>query len=389
MASYREKFEEEMGVIKNTAIGEIDSFNSKSTELLKNYTEKLSIIENKFSKLENYEISCKDIYNKMLQANEQTKILSDEIKKTRDEILIDPSDEEFSIFNDIKDSQEKITSIYDKVINYNRELFGYKKKSQSPITQQEFSSIQSPDEKEVKDGKFFKISYTNVPGKKDKIEELIDAYKDFIKKDEQDIINRERDTDQKIKALLKKIEDLLPGATAAGLSESYSKAQKSARNATVVWLLCFVISIFASSYIGWLMFDKKIIVFSSDITLIGSIIQILRVLCFEFPFIWLAWTANINISQYMRLTEEYRHKWAMMRIFDGMRTIINENDSEESENSKVQFYNSLLFSFSENPSKSLDKRYEAEGPFTAVTNTLTSIIQKKDKSKTESANENE
>ncbi|MBD5418408.1 MAG: hypothetical protein HDR50_12390 [Desulfovibrio sp.] len=383
MASYREKFEEEMGVIKSTALNEINTFNDRCTELLENYTEKLSTIENEFAKLSKYEATCQDLYKKISQVNEQTNALLDEIKKTRDEIFVDPSDEEFSILNDIKDSQEKITSIYDKVINYNKELFGYRKKTQTPITQQQFASIEAPEEKETKDGKFFKVSYTDVPGVKEKIEELISAYKAFIKTDEQNVNNRERDTEQKINSLLKKIEDLLPGATAAGLSESYSKAEKSARNATKLWIIYFIISIFCSSYMGWLMFDNGIIKFNDDVTFTSAIIQMLRVLCFEFPFIWFAWIANIKISQYMRLTEEYRHKWAMMRIFDGMKTIINENDSEDAIKTKAQFYHSLLISFAENPSKSLDKKYEVEGPFSTVSNALNNILPQKNKNNKE------
>lgn len=387
MPSYKEKFEEEMGVLKNTATEEINKFNSEGNKLVKIYTEKLTTIEKQFTNLSNYENSCKEILNKITQSNNETKIILDEIKKTRDAIFLDPSDDEYSIFNDIKDSQNKITTIYDKVTNYNKLLFGYRKKNQTPITQQQFNAIQSPEDKEAKDGKFFKISYTDVPGEKDKIEELISSYREFIKTDEQNINNRERDTDAKINSLIKKIEDLLPGATAAGLSESYSKAEKGARNASFLWALCFIISIVASSYVGWLMFDRGIIVFNSDVTLIGATIQLLRVLCFEFPFIWLAWTANIKISQYMRLTEEYRHKWAMMRIFDGMRAIINENDSGEAENTKNQFYQSLLTSFSDNPSKSLDQKCEADGPFTTVTNTVSKLIPSKNKSESESTNQ--
>lgn len=370
-----------MGAIKNIAIDELHNFKSQASDLLKDYSDKFESIDNRFSKLSNYEKVCQEIYDKTVQLKETIDRFSTDIKQTRDEILVDPSDKEYSILNYIKASQEKITDIFDKVTNYHKELFGYRKKVRTPISEQQYNAIKSPNEKELKDGKYFQISYTDVPGEKDEINELITQYNAFLKKDEDSVKERENKVDERVSILLKKIEGLLPGATAAGLSESYYKAQNSARQATWLWIACFIFSIGISGYIGWLMFDKGILVFNSEMTLFGSIIQILRVLCFEFPFIWLAWTANIKISQYMRLTEEYRHKWAMMRIFDGMRSIINENDSKEAETSKDQFYNYLLISFSENPSKSLDKKYKVDGPFSVVTDTMNKILTKKSKAK--------
>lgn len=370
MSVYGEKFEKEMGALKNTATEEINKFRTDGAELLKIYTEKLAEIENKFTNLSNYEAKSKETLDKILQANQETKALLDEIKKIKNDILVDPSDNEYSIFNGIKASQNKITEIYNEVTNYNKLLFGYIKKNITPITQQEYNKIQSPEDKETKDGKFFKITYETVQGEKGKVDELLSSYKQFMETDEQNIVTREHETKQKIDILLKKIEDLLPGATAAGLSESYSKAEKSAKRGILLWIVCFVVSICASLAVGWWLFDKGIIIFNAETSLIGSIIQVLRVACFEFPLIWLAWTANIKISQYIRLTEEYRHKWTMMRIFDGMRAILNENDGDNATNNKEAFYHALLTSFAENPSKSLDKKYEVESPLNTFTKFL-------------------
>lgn len=372
MSIYKQRFEAEMSSLRTRAIEEIDRFTSESSELLKAYRDELSIVKNEFEKLSGYEKNCKEKSDAVSQIQQNITILFDEIKKARNEIYVDPSDDEYSLLNDIIDSQDKINKIYEKVVNYNKELFGYKKKILTLINLQQYNSIKSPEEKEEVEGKYYQISYDHIPGEKDKLDQLISTYKQFLQEDEQNIKIREQHNEEKIKALLSKIENLLPGATAAGLSSSYNDAENSANWGIWLWILCFVSSISASLFVGWWLFDKGIIAFDAKTSFTGAIIQFMRVFCFEFPLVWLAWTANIKISQYIRLTEEYRHKWTMMRIFDAMRTILNENDSDNAMNTKDGFYNSLLLSFSENPSKCLDKKYDAESPL----NTLMKFIRR-------------
>lgn len=195
---------------------------------------------------------------------------------------------------------------------------------------------------------------------------MIIAYKSFLKEDEGKVQAREEKANKEIDNLLQRIESLLPGATATGLSESYDKAEKGALHSTWLWIGCFILSIISLCGVGWFMFYKGLIVIDSNMTFSGTIIQLLRILCFEFPFIWLAWASNIKISQYTRLTEEYRHKWATMRIFDGMRSVLKENDSEHALETTDNFYQTLLYSFSENPSGTLDKKYDPDGPFSML-----------------------
>lgn len=358
--------EEVIANFKSQASKELMSLNTEYENELADHKKKLVEIEKKFLDLSNYNEKCQKILQNIEQLKLSAQANLEEIKKVHIEIFDDPSPEEYSIFNDIKDSLKQITAIYDKVTELNKSIFGYKKKIPTLISQQEFNKIKNPEEKEEVDGKFYSITYEAIPGEKDKLSVLMNEYKSFLKNDRENVAAREQKINDEVNALLQRIENLLPGATAAGLSESYNKAEKGALHSTWLWIACFILSIFSICGVGWFMFYKGLIIIDPNMTFFGAIIQLFRILCFEFPFIWLAWASNIKISQYTRLTEEYRHKWTMMRIFDGMRSVLKENDSEQALETIDNFYRTLLLSFSENPSGTLDKKYDPDGPFSML-----------------------
>lgn len=360
------KLEDILAQFKAQSSEELKNFRTNFEKELSAYKLKLTEIEKKFASLSSYEEQCKAVLDSVKQLKVSAQSGLDEIKKVRAEILDDPSPEEYSIFNDIKDSQSRINNIFDKVNELNREIFGYRKKIPTEITPQEYAAIKEPENKEIRDHKHYRLSYESIPGVKDKLNSFINEYKTFLKEDEDNVKVRDEKANEEINSLLQRIENLLPGATAAGLSASYDKAEKSARTSTWLWALCFIASIASLCAVGWAMYNKGLIIIDSNMTFFGAMIQLLRILCFEFPFIWLAWASNIKISQYTRLTEEYRHKWAMMRIFDGMRSVLKENDSEQAVETRDNFYRTLLQLFSENPSTTLDKKYDPDGPFSAL-----------------------
>ena len=54
----------------------------------------------------------------------------------------------------------------------------------------------------------------------------------------------------------------------------------------------------------------------------------------------------------MILIEEYRHKWATMRVYDGMNSAVkNMNVTEEEDNREVQLFDQLLNTVGRNPAE--------------------------------------
>ena len=163
------------------------------------------------------------------------------------------------------------------------------------------------------------------------------------------------DASNKYKELITKIENLLPGATAAGLSEAYEKAISEQKENLRKWTNIFYISLsgMVMTFLALALLDLWS--FSVKDSLVDTIIKVIRLATFESPVLWLAIVSSKKINQFTMLIEEYRHKWATMRVYDGMRKAVRDIDKEGAENSpEAQLFIELLKTVQKNPTISLD-----------------------------------
>ena len=142
-----------------------------------------------------------------------------------------------------------------------------------------------------------------------------------------------------------KIEGLLPGATSAGLASSYQDAQKEKK--TWLYWIGFVVSLLVliSAYFYSFVYNSPPI----DLSTIAIRATI------GFPLIWIAWFCQRSISQMTRISEEYRHKEKMMRIYDGFSKQIEQStDTEEGKTKKMDLISVTINAIEKNPAEKLD-----------------------------------
>ncbi len=118
-------------------------------------------------------------------------------------------------------------------------------------------------------------------------------------------IKEQHDTETKIisekqqqyQELFKKIEDLLPGATSAGLAGSYHKAhtEKKTKGYWFGFITSLVILMFG--YFGFFFIFPEI-----------TWMNIVTRTIVGLPLVWIAWYCQKSISQTNRIKEEYHHK---------------------------------------------------------------------------------
>lgn len=341
---------------------------NQQEELLKDlsnqYKESLKDAKDNLTEIKEIEETATQEKDKLLKVSEDLENTIDDVKKIHD---------------DIKDSHNTITRVYEQIVELNTYVFGEEKDVLSPVAQVEFTAL--PDEDRVqKDGKYYKKIRQKVTGKKEQIETFFKSISDLKKKEEQKIEERDKKIDEEIGKLYARIENLLPGATAAGLTTAYEEAKKSTQISIYIWQACFIVSlIFILAIISLLLYNG-VISFSGDLSFEKTIVQILKLFGCEFPCIWFAWASNIKIAQYTRLLEEYRHKWAMTRTFDGMQKAIAQAENISAEH-RDNFYRSMLEAFADNPSKIFDKKYDPDGPFSLVQKPLDCMMQASSKRK--------
>ena len=153
--------------------------------------------------------------------------------------------------------------------------------------------------------------------------------------------NSEIDFDE----LKAKIEGLLPGATSAGLASSYQDAQKEKK--TWHYGIGFVVSLLVLMGAYFYSF-----VYNSPPTDLSTIF--IRV-TIGFPLIWIAWFCQRSLSQMTRVSEEYRHKEKMMRIYDGFSKQIGQSmDAEEGKTKKIDLISVTINAIEKNPAERLD-----------------------------------
>lgn len=153
------------------------------------------------------------------------------------------------------------------------------------------------------------------------------------------------DSEKQFDELKAKIEGLLPGATSAGLASSYQDAQKEKK----IWhyWIGFVVSLLLlmSAYFYSFVYNSPPTDFST-IFIRATI---------GFPLIWIAWFCQRSLSQMRRISEEYRHKEKMMRIYDGFSKQIEQStDAEERKTKKLDLISVTINAIEKNPAERLD-----------------------------------
>lgn len=149
---------------------------------------------------------------------------------------------------------------------------------------------------------------------------------DLIKR----LVDFEKDQKSKYLALNTQIEELLPGATSAGLGAAYEKLEQSFTPQITTYTNIFfgtVAGIFFSSFI--LTIDTlKFWPFELTLYKFADLPEMLKYFAFRlpiiFPLVWLAIFASRRRGQYERLQQEYAHKKALAQSYYSYKNQIED-----------------------------------------------------------------
>ena len=164
--------------------------------------------------------------------------------------------------------------------------------------------------------------------------------------------------------LFRKIESLLPEATAVGISKAFADEKTShLRSMWTNQILSYLI-------IGVIFIVALIFYITSDFNIFSDGIidykkfftSFVRLLAMELPLCWLATLAAKKAHQHQRIYEEYAHKYTSAMTFVGMskETKINPNlyGSDSIKMLNEGFRDAVFM----NPSSTLDKKVDTENP---------------------------
>ncbi|EGQ9150577.1 hypothetical protein MW374_003959 [Vibrio parahaemolyticus] len=177
----------------------------------------------------------------------------------------------------------------------------------------------------------------------------------------------EKSENQK-KAILDKINSLLPDALTAGLSGAYfdkikvEKVQldkhENTFNRAILWLICCSSVPVIFTMVRVLFLDEAFAAVLKDAPLLYSMM-----LPVYAPILWVAYTSNKSYKLSKRLIEEYTHKEVSSRTFEGLSNQISnigEDDINNELRTKLLF--NLLQVNSENPGKLISDYNKSDHP---------------------------
>lgn len=173
----------------------------------------------------------------------------------------------------------------------------------------------------------------------------------------------------KAEELKQTIEDLLPGATSAGLASAFKDRKESFKIPKILWGSVFVLSVialFLVAYIDPVSFEKTTLNF--EIIFQNIFIK----LPFVVPIVWLAIYAGRRHSQALRLEEDYAHKEVLSKSFEGYKNQLIEIEvSSDKKQSTLNLIDRTLEALSLHPGRIYQGKHEDITPLNSVASALT------------------
>ncbi len=346
----------------------ISSLENKITDILNELTGKVNFINAKHEIMEEQLFEVEAAYNSVSDSNEKW---AEEIKTLDDN------------YTNSKEWLTQAKTKFDELQQIAVSCEGNLKKinnllSQSSDKKQEISDIYDEifgyevhDEEQDKD--------KHESGLKDELDTAYDKLenqlKDFSKKVDDFRLKKETDYDQFLlrkqeehDALQKRIKELLPGALTAGLSHAYAQQCEEERDerrdslTAFYWAIGIMTSFAIIPVILGLIFRYNLGKTWEDI--VGYLPQIACVMFpLYLPMFWVAFSSSRKANLSKRLIEEYAHKVALSKTFQGLEEQISSlGNTETAMELKVKLLYNLVSVSAENPGKLIPNYHKADNP---------------------------
>lgn len=328
-------------------------------------------VKNEFSEIKLIQESANKIKTELKNELDEFKALRTKIEEYRDlifskdgvkeniENLLNSSQSKLSQIEELHNSiyeqdglQQEIDEFYSNISDKNKEI--NELKEDSSATLQELSNF-----------------YDKIFGKDDENGKKVGGLKQEIDQRRSDLDDFKQKQQERYNELNKQIENLLPGATSAGLSSAYSE-MRNKFGKTAKWYGCgFYLSlcILLGTVVG-----IKDVMLVRDIPLDKGIWISLLVLLGNFfvkmpfiiPALWLVIFISRRRSEVERLSQEYAHKEVLAKSYDSYKQQIEKLPKEDQEKLLPVLMEGMIRAISLNPAETLDQKHQSDSPISEI-----------------------
>lgn len=261
-----------------------------------------------------------------------------------------------SQFEDFSEKHKQSTKNYEDISKFYSLLFGYEK-----------------DDGEIVEGRKQKLEnvYAELEQKIDITKTAAEAFETDYKKQFADFIEKAK---VEAEAVANKVKGLLPDALTAGLSSAYLKNRKMEQVEQKSQLNLFKLCIGGMMALALIPIALNLYLWIwKDFTLIQLLEKLPRemmcILPIYIPLFWLAIFANKRVNLSKRLIEEYKHKEAVSKTYEGLAKQISEigDDKSSKELQARLLYNTVMLS-ENNPGELIKNFNRPDNPLLDVLN---------------------
>ena len=213
--------------------------------------------------------------------------------------------------------------------------------------------------------------YDKIFGKDDENGNKAGGLKQEIEQRRKDLEEFKQKQQKRYDELNKQIENLLPGATSAGLSSAYNEMRnqfsKSAKwyaggfYASLCILLTTVLCTRNIILVDTIPLDKGIWI--SILVLLGNFAVKMP---FIIPALWLVIFMSRRRSEAERLSQEYVHKEVLAKSYDSYKQQIEKLSKEDQKELLPVLMEGMIRAISLNPAETLDKKHQSDSPISEV-----------------------
>ena len=165
------------------------------------------------------------------------------------------------------------------------------------------------------------------------------------------------------KVLSERVESLLPGAASAGLAHAFKERKEVFLWPKRIWAVLLGLTL-AGMFLAVFFDPLRPQLADPEITVVIG--YLFSRVPFAVPIVWWAWYAARRHSQALRLEEDYAHKEALSRSFEGYKKQISELEAAEANKAQtLNLFEKTLDALSKDPGRIYRERNEDGSPFSA------------------------
>ncbi|MFW8591075.1 hypothetical protein ACOI22_09765 [Glaciecola sp. 2405UD65-10] len=310
-------------------------------------------------------------FNELFEKLKNTDDVIDELRKK----YFEGTDENEAIAEKINEMVEtlerhhlQISDYYGELIESGSTSIASKIEVAKSSSQKNASKIEELLHEVQEDLGELKLFYNDVMGLEDKEGNLNGGLKAELKQRQDALDNFKNQQETRYKALNEQIEQLLPGATSAGLASAFKEMKDSFMKPIKFNSILFYVSIgllvvtaFVST-VDSFWTENEVIKFIDITDLKNLLSNLSHKLPVILPVLWLAIFASKRRSEAQRLQQEYAHKEAISKSYQNFKRQIDELQDGRKEELLEQLLGAAIEAVSSNSSATLDKRHGDNTP---------------------------